>query len=69
MNVLLQSSERFGHMLSRALLTLLYFLVLGPFAVVYRLVADPLHLKRRKHGNWTTWTQKNDTLSRARRQD
>jgi hypothetical protein len=69
MNVLLQSSERFGHMLSRALLTLLYFLVLGPFAIVYRLVADPLHLRRRKAGNWTPWTQKNDTLAQARRQD
>lgn len=69
MNVLLQSSERFGHMLSRALLTVLYFGVLGPFAIVYRLVADPLHLKRRKQGNWTAWTQKNDTLSRARKQD
>lgn len=69
MNVLLQSSERFGHMLSRALLTLLYFGVLGPFAIVYRLCADPLHLRRRRAGNWTAWTQKNDTLAEARRQD
>jgi hypothetical protein len=68
-NVFLQASERFGHMLSRTLLTVLYYLVLGPFAIVYRLVADPLHLRRRKGGNWTTWTAKNDTLARARRQD
>jgi hypothetical protein len=66
---ILEFSERFGSMLSRILLTLLYFLVLGPFAIVYRLVADPLHLRRRKHGNWTTWTTKNDTLTLARRQD
>lgn len=66
---LLEFSERFGSMLSRILLTVLYFGVLGPFAVVYRLVADPLHLRRRKHGNWTAWKTKNDTLTLARRQD
>ena len=66
---ILRFSERFGQMLSRALLTALYFLLLGPFALLYRLVADPLHLRRRKAGNWTAWTGSNDTLARARRQD
>lgn len=66
---LLQFSERFGSMLSRVLLTVLYYVVLGPFALGYQLVADPLHLRRRKQGNWTTWTTKNDTLQMARRQD
>jgi hypothetical protein len=65
----LQFSERFGSMLSRVLLTVLYFGVLGPFAIVYRLVADPLHLRARKRGNWTRWESKNDTLPLARRQD
>lgn len=65
----MEFSERFGNMLSRALLTVLYFGLLGPFALVYRLVADPLHLRRRKAGNWTTWTASNDTLRAARRQD
>jgi hypothetical protein len=69
MQALLQFSERFGNMLSRTLLTLLYFFVLGPFAVVYRLVADPLHLRRRRSGNWTTWVADNETLQAARRQD
>lgn len=69
MKALLQFSERFGNMLSRTLLTLLYFLVLGPFAIVYRLVADPLHLRRRKNGNWTRWVANNETLAAARRQD
>lgn len=66
---LLQFSERFGSMLSRVLLTVLYFAVLGPFALGYQLVADPLHLRRRRRGNWTTWTSKNDSLKMARRQD
>jgi hypothetical protein len=65
----LQLSERFGNMLSRALLLLLYFGLLGPFALLYRLAADPLHLRRRRKGNWTAWTAKNDTLASARRQD
>ena len=69
MNALLQFSERFGNMLSRTFLTLLYFLVLGPFAVVYRLVADPLRLRRPKDGNFVAWDSANDTLAAARRQD
>lgn len=69
MKALLHFSEQFGSMLSRVLLTLLYFLVLGPFALLYQWVADPLHLRRRKQGNWTTWRTTNDTLRLARRQD
>lgn len=69
MKALLQFSERFGSMLSRLLLTFLYFVLLGPFAVIYQLFADPLHLKRRPQGNWSTWESKNDTLAAARRQD
>lgn len=62
-------TERFGSMLSRLLLTVLYYVVLGPFALVYQRVADPLHLKRQPGGNWTPWTGSNDTLPAARRQD
>jgi len=69
MRALLAFSERFGSMLSRIFLTLLYFLVLGPFALVYQRVADPLHLKRRPQGNWSAWEPHNETLSAARRQD
>ena len=69
MNVLIQFTERFGSMLSRVLLFVLYFGLLGPFAIVYRLFADPLHLKRQKGGNWTGWVPTNETLKAARRQD
>jgi hypothetical protein len=65
----LHFSERFGNMLSRTLLWLLYFVLLGPFALLYRLGADPLHLRRQKSGNWTGWTGTNDSLRAARRQD
>ena len=66
---LIQFSERFGSMLSRILLTVLYFVLLGPFALLYRLFADPLHLRRRRNGNWTGWFSSNDTLRAARKQD
>ena len=34
-----------------------------------RMIADPLHLRRRKSGNWTAWDHPNETLRAARRQD
>lgn len=69
MNGLIQFTERFGNMLSRALLTVLYFCVLGPFAILYRLAADPLHIRRQKNGNWTPWGKQIRTLRAARKQD
>jgi len=67
MKAFLHFSERFGSMLSRVLLTVLYFGLLGPFALLYRLFADPLHLKRRD-SNWVAWRSANETLGAARRQ-
>ena len=69
MNALLQFSERFGHMLSRTFLTILYFAVLGPFAVLYRLFADPLHIRKPGDSNFVGWVPHNNTLRSARRQD
>jgi hypothetical protein len=69
MNAFVQFTERFGNMISRILLTVLYYGLLGPFAVFYRLFADPLHLRKRRDGNWTAWTTHNDTLPAARKQD
>ena len=69
MRALLVFSERFGSMLSRIFLTLLYFLVLGPFALLYQRIADPLHLRKRPQGNWSTWESDNETVAAARRQD
>ena len=69
MQSFLQFSQRFGHMLSRVFLTLLYFFVLGPFAIVYRVVADPLRRRRPKDSNWSAWEQRENTLTAARKQD
>ena len=69
MQAFLRFSERFGNMLSRIFLTLLYFLVLGPFAIFYRLFADPLRISRPKSGNWWRWEADNETLQAAHKQD
>jgi len=69
MHALIAYSERFGNMLSRLFLTVLYYLVLGPFALVYQLFADPLHVRRRPQGNWSAWSADNETLPEARKQD
>lgn len=65
----MQFTERFGNMISRTFLMVLYFVVLGPFAILYRLVADPLHIRRRSSGNWNAWEADNETLAAARKQD
>ncbi|MEO0651677.1 MAG: hypothetical protein AAFZ65_13455 [Planctomycetota bacterium] len=70
MSALTHFIERFGSMVSRVFLTVLYFVVLGPFALLYQLFADPLHLKQRgTRGNWTPWIADNETVPAARRQD
>ena len=67
MNALIQFTERFGSMLSRILLTVLYFVLLGPFAIFYRLFADPLHVRRRApRATGRPGRSTNDTLQAAR---
>jgi hypothetical protein len=68
MKAFIQFTERFGSMLSRVLLSVLYFGLLGPFALLYRLAADPLHIARRPQGNWSNWVARNETVADARKQ-
>lgn len=68
MKALIEFTERFGSMLSRVFLTVLYYVVLGPFALLYQLFADPLHLRARP-SNWNAWVEDNAELRAARRQD
>lgn len=69
MKSFVEFTERFGNMMSRTFLTVLYFVVLGPFALVYKLFADPLRLARPKNGNWVDWQSQNNSLKAARKQD
>lgn len=69
MKGLIEFTERFGNLLSRTLLTLLYFLVLGPFALVYQFVADPLRLRKKSQGQWVDWERPAASIRAARKQD
>jgi hypothetical protein len=47
-----QVAKRIGDFQARLILSLLYFVVIGPFALIVRLGADPLSLKHRGRGGW-----------------
>lgn len=60
---------RIGHFQTRVILSLIYYLVLGPVALVVRLVGDPLGIKR-KDGR-TRWRARHYptlSLEQAKRQ-
>jgi hypothetical protein len=59
---------RIGHFQSRLLLSLVYFILVGPFALPLRLFADSQHLRRRE--STTHWLPREDrpaTLDEARK--
>jgi hypothetical protein len=62
-------SERFGHLMSRILLTALYVVLVAPAGLLLAAFGDPLRIKRWRGSSWVPWTQDNDSLARARRQD
>jgi hypothetical protein len=58
-----------GNVQARALLTLFYFVVTPPFALVLRLGRDPLGLRPpRRDGYWVERPPAEDSLAAARRQ-
>ena len=61
--------ERIGHLLSRTILTGIYGLLLAPVGVFFRLLADPLRIRRPANSNWTPWPSRNTSLDRAREQE
>ncbi len=59
--------KKIGDFQARVLLTLFYFVILAPFALGVRLLADPLGLKQ--PGGWHPVTPRDETaLQRAGRQ-
>ncbi len=61
--------DRFGHMMSRILLTLLYALLVAPAGILLSLFGDPLKIRRYRGTSWNDWNHTNETLEQARRQD
>jgi hypothetical protein len=58
-----------GQFQSRVLLTVFYFTIFVPFALVMRLFSDPLLLRRgTRSTNWCEWPAREAGLDAARRQ-
>jgi hypothetical protein len=62
-------SERFGHLMSRILLTGLYLILVAPAALVISFLTDPLRIKHYRGTTYTPWKSSNTDLDHARRQD
>jgi hypothetical protein len=70
-SLLLRLSRALGDLVGRILLTVFYFTLLAPFALLVRAFSDPLGTKRRAEG--PAWTARRDgergsELDGARRQ-
>lgn len=64
-----QVGRKFGDIQARILLTLFYFIVLSPFAIVVRSVSDPLGIKPGSPRGWRPKAEQGgDPLGRAKRQ-
>lgn len=61
--------ERFGTVVGRVVMSLIYIVAVAPVAIVYKLLADPLMTRSAPQSTFREWTQINDTLEDARRQD
>jgi len=61
-------SERFGHMLSRLILSLLYFVFVMPAGIVISLFCDPLKMRKPSDSNWQKIKYDPSNKKRARSQ-
>lgn len=61
--------ERFGNVVGRFLLTVVYIVAVAPVAIIYSVFADALMTKTQPKSTFVPWQSINDTLEDARRQD
>ena len=57
-------ARKIGDFQARVILTLMYFIVVAPFALAVRCFADPLAIKRGAEGGWRLRTD-SDTPQKA----
>ena len=60
--------HRFGEVMGGLVLGALYFVLLGPVAVVSRILSDPLRLRRPADSAFGDWQKDNETIGAAQRQ-
>ena len=61
--------ERFGNVVGRLMMTLIYVVVVAPVAIVYRFLTDTLLIRKAPASTYRDWASINETLEDARRQD
>lgn len=59
---------RFGEVMGNIVLGLLYYVLLGPIALVGRLFSDPMRTRRPDATCFVEWQDENETLAEAHRQ-
>ncbi|MCB9883628.1 MAG: hypothetical protein H6834_17705 [Planctomycetes bacterium] len=60
--------ERFGDLMSRIILGVIYVILVAPVGLVLTYFRDPLRIKTWKGSSFESWTRTNSTLSQARKQ-
>jgi hypothetical protein len=60
--------QRFGEVMGNLVLGVLYVLLLGPLALLARLVSDPLRTRPPRDSSFLPWEPVNDTIPAAHRQ-
>ena len=60
--------HRFGEVMGGLVLGFLYFVLLGPIALLARLLADPLRRRRPSGSAFVAWQRANESIEAARRQ-
>lgn len=60
-------TRRVGNFQARALLFLFYFILVFPIAMVIKIFADPLRLKKKTAHGWVNREEENPSLEQARK--
>lgn len=61
-------AHRIGVFNTRVIMSLLYFLIVLPMGLVFRMVSDPLHLEEPKDTNWLPLPHHEHRLDEVRQQ-
>lgn len=62
-------AQAIGNFQAQVILTFFYFVIMAPLGIVYRLIADPLNLRKKVSGsNFGKWEHPKETLESARKQ-
>lgn len=61
-------AEKIGHFQTMLILSVVYFVVVSPFALVVRFLKDPLRIRKIEESNWIEKGSLDHTIETARKQ-